>query len=282
MASENADQSVPRGARACARVGRGRPGLIRGCLPHTSRRCPDLLSGCRVVCGGDKHERCAWLQQAGDAGCGRAARPVGAHAGPGCPGGGAFASCDDVRCRLAPRCRASACAIGPTWEDQVDMGCTWRSTEDVPSPPHITSPQPGDHSPCLHCLSMQITIVCVGACVHTYVRVHAYVRVYIWAMLVCGRQCGCGCACMGACACVRACMCVRTCVLAHIAANFPELACSHDKRCTPTLSGITRRSGSRMRPNAWLFHGRTRTRRSGQTMPATFNFIVTLTQYKSN
>ena len=37
---------------------------------------------------------------------------------------GAFASCDDVRCRLAPRCRASACAISPTWEDQVDMGCT--------------------------------------------------------------------------------------------------------------------------------------------------------------
>jgi hypothetical protein len=148
------------------------------------------------------------------------------------------------------------------------MGCTWRCTEDVPSSPHITSPQPGDHSPCLHCLSMQITIVCVGACVHAYVRVHTYVRVYMWAMLGCGRQCGCGCACMGACACVRACMCVRTCVLAHIAANFPELACPHDKRCTPTLSGVARRSGSRMRPNGWLFHGRTRTRRCGQTMPA--------------
>ena len=216
-----------------------------------------------------------------DGGAAAAARPVGAHAGPGCPGGGAFASYDNVRCCLARRCRASACAFGPTWEDQVDMGCTWRCT-DVPSSPHIKSPQPGDHSPCLHCLSMQITVVCVGACVHAYVRVHTYVRVCMWVMLVCGRQCGCGCACMGACACVRACMCVRTCVLAHIAATFPELPCSHDKRCTPTLSGITRRSGSRMRPNAWLFHGKTRTRRSGQTMPTTFNFIITLTQCKSN
>ena len=44
-----------RGARACARMGRGRPGLIRGCLSHTSRRYPDLVSGCRVVCRGDKH-----------------------------------------------------------------------------------------------------------------------------------------------------------------------------------------------------------------------------------
>ena len=89
-----------------------------------------------------------------DGGAAAAARPVGAHAGAGCPGGGAFASCDDVRCCLALRCRASACAFGPTWEDQGDMDCTWRCTDDVPSSPHIKSPQPGDHSPCLHCVSM--------------------------------------------------------------------------------------------------------------------------------
>ena len=54
----------------------------------------------------------------------------------------------------------------------------WRCTEDVTSSPQTTlPPQPGDQSPCLHCLSMQTTVVCVGACVHTYVRVHAYVRV---------------------------------------------------------------------------------------------------------
>jgi hypothetical protein len=128
---------------------------------------------------------------------------------------------------------------------------------------------------------MQITVVCVGACVHAYVRVHTYVRVCMWAMLVCGRQCGCGCACVGClcmwarlcayarvcvCAvlvcgrprgCVRGCMgasvCVRMWVLGHIAATVPELACSHDKRCTPNLSGCARRSGPRLRPNVWLF-----------------------------
>jgi len=106
----------------------------------------------------------------------------------------------------------------------------------------------GDHSPCLHCLSMPITVMCVGACVHASVRVHAYVRVWVCAMLVCGRQRGCACACMDGS------VCMRTCVLAHIPANIPELACSHDKRCTPNLSGCARRSGSRLRPNVWLFH----------------------------
>ena len=62
--------------------------------------------------------------------------------------------------------------------------------------PKTDVPQPGDHSPlacvpCLsfcmllpchpeslrHCLSMQTTVVCVGACVPAYVRVHAYARV---------------------------------------------------------------------------------------------------------
>jgi hypothetical protein len=87
-------------------MGRGRPGLIRGCLSHTrlgsgdcavrmshtSRRYPDLLSGCRVVCRGDKHEKCAWLQQTGDDGCRRAVRPIGARAGP-CTGPEAITGC---------------------------------------------------------------------------------------------------------------------------------------------------------------------------------------------
>jgi hypothetical protein len=54
-------------------------------------------------------------------------------------------------------------------------------------------------------------------------------------MLVCRRQRGCGGGCMGAS------VCVRTCVLRHVAATVPELACSHDKRCTPNLSGCARR-----------------------------------------
>jgi hypothetical protein len=70
----------------------------------------------------------------------------------------------------------------------------------------------------------------------------------VFTMLVCGCQRGCGCGCMGAY------VCVRTCVLAHIAATVPELACSHDKRCAPNLSGCARRSGSQLRPNVWLFH----------------------------
>ena len=52
-------------------------------------------------------------------GAAAAARPVGAHAGPACPGGGAVAGCDDVRSRLALRCRAAT--------------CTMRSDEDRPT-----------------------------------------------------------------------------------------------------------------------------------------------------
>ena len=52
------------------------------------------------------------------------------------------------------------------------------------------------------------------------------------------------------------CVCVHACVLMLVAAGIPELACSHDKRCTPNLSGGARRSGSRLRPNGsgWLFN----------------------------
>ena len=123
-----------------------------------------------------------------------------------------------------------------------------RRAEAVRSSPQTTSPQPGDQSPCLHCLSMQTTVVCGGACVPAYVRVRAYARVWVCAMLVCRRQRGCGGGSMGAS------VCVRTCMLGHIDATVPELVCSHNKRCTPNLSGCARRSGSRLRPNGWLFH----------------------------
>ena len=53
----------------------------------------------------------------------------------------------------------------------------WHRPEAVRSSPHAASPQPGDQPPCLHCLSMQTTVVCVGACVPAYVRVRAYARV---------------------------------------------------------------------------------------------------------
>jgi hypothetical protein len=108
----------------------------------------------------------------------------------------------------------------------------WRCTEDVALSPQITLPPPGDHSPCLHCLSMPITVVCVGACVHAYVRVPA-------ARL---------CACLGGCdvgvwasawvrVCVHGCLGVRAHVCACtyrreyprtsiLSRNIPELACS--------------------------------------------------------
>ena len=90
--------------------------------------------------------------------------------------------------------------------------------------------------------------VCVHGCLCMWARLCAYARVYVCAVLVCGRQRGCEGGCMGAS------VCVRTCVLGHIAATVPELACSHDKRCAPNLSGCARRHGSRLRPNVWLFH----------------------------
>jgi hypothetical protein len=108
-------RSVPRGARTCARMGRGRPGLIRGCLSHTSRRCPDLLSGCRVVCRGDKHEKCAWLQQTGPA---LALKVVAAILL--CTGAGPrqLRSCpvvDVYTCKLDTRGLRSRADVGPPW-----------------------------------------------------------------------------------------------------------------------------------------------------------------------
>jgi hypothetical protein len=103
----------------------------------------------------------------------------------------------------------------------------WRCTEDVTSSPHTTSPQPGDHSPCLHCLSMQISVVCVGACVHASVRVHAYRNADHSCVRgrVCARFCACErlCACLGVCdvgvwasAWVRVCVHGWFCVHAHV------------------------------------------------------------------
>jgi hypothetical protein len=89
--------------------------------------------------------------------------------------------------------------------------------------------------------------VCVRGCLCMWARLCAYARVCVCAVLVCGRPRGCVRGCMGAS------VCVRMWVLGHIAATVPELACSHDKRCTPNLSGCARRSGPRLRPNIWLF-----------------------------
>ena len=178
-------RSVTRGARTCARMGRGRPGLIRGCLSHTSRRYPDLLSCCRVVCRGDKHEKCAWhgvwlwhravkprwlaLQQTGHGGCIRAVQTRADRL--------ALAQDPALALKLSP---AASPFTRPPMASSLKISRVgqrrWRCTDDVTSSPQTTSPQPGDHSPCLHCLSMQTTVVCVGACVPAYVRVHAHKR----------------------------------------------------------------------------------------------------------
>ena len=50
------------------------------------------LSGCGVVYGCE----CLAASSHRHGGAAAAARPVGAHAGPACPGGGAVAGCDDV------------------------------------------------------------------------------------------------------------------------------------------------------------------------------------------
>ena len=84
-------------------------------MSHTSGRRPRLLSGCGVVYGCE----CLAASSHRHGGAAAAARPVGAHAGPACPGGGAVAGCDDVRSRLALRCRAAT--------------CTMRSDEDRPA-----------------------------------------------------------------------------------------------------------------------------------------------------
>ena len=157
---------MPRGALACARVGRGRPGLIRGCLSHTSRRYPDRLSGCRVVCRGDKHGHAPVCNKqertAADVRFDRLA----------------LAQDPALALKLSPA--ASPCTRPPMAsslkKSTVGQG-RWRCNEDVTPSPQTTSPQPGDQSPCLHCLSMQTTVVCVGACVPAFVRVHAYARV---------------------------------------------------------------------------------------------------------
>ena len=100
---------------------KGRYCPIRVCLSRTSARRPRPMSGCGVVCGCES--LLASLPRGG--GAAAAARLVGAHAGPGCPGGGAVASCDDVRCRLALRSRASACAMR---SDKGTTSCTWGQT----------------------------------------------------------------------------------------------------------------------------------------------------------
>ena len=142
-------------------------------------------------------------------------------------------------------------------------GERWRCTNDATSSPHATWDNPRR---CLrHAGSDEEDIaapqtfhrrytqrrhnrvIILHACLACHLCMHLAYQL-AFAMLVCGCQRGCGCGYMGAY------VCVHTCVLAHIAVTVPELACSHDKRCTPNLSGGARRSDSRLRPNGWLFH----------------------------
>ena len=100
----------------------------------------------------------------------------------------------------------------------------------------------------VHALGCFILHTCLACHLYIHLTCQLVSAMLVYAMLVCGRQRGCGYGCMGAC------VYVRTYVLAHLAATIPELACSHDKRCTPNLSGCARRSGSQLRPHVWLFH----------------------------
>ena len=108
-------------ARTCARMGRGRPGLIRGCLSHTSGRCSDLLSGCRVVCRGD------WQKQL---------RLPATHR----------------RCRHGVFNRSPGC---------VRSWARWKhcSAGDILAHPMRTPSTPGDHPPSLPCLSLLIAVL---------------------------------------------------------------------------------------------------------------------------
>ena len=93
---------------------------------------------------------------------------------------GQLALAQDTALALKLSPAASPCTRPPMAsslkKSKVGQG-RWRCTEDVRLSPQTTSTQPGDQSPCLHCLSMQTTVVCVGACVPAFVRVHAYARV---------------------------------------------------------------------------------------------------------
>ena len=169
-------------------------------MSHTSRRYPDLLSGCRVVCRGDKHGnapvcnkqeltaadvRFDRLALAQDPALALKPSPAASPCSRPWPCNKQEMAAADVRfdrlalaqdptlaLKLLPA--ASPCTrpqmASSLKKSKVGQG-RGRRAEAVRSSPQTTSPQPGDQSPCLHCLSMQTTVVCVGVCVPAYARV---------------------------------------------------------------------------------------------------------------
>ena len=193
-------------AQACARMGRGRLGLIRGCLSPTSRRYPHLLSGCRVVCRGDKHGNAPFCNKqertAADVRFDRLA----------------LAQDPALALKLSPA--ASPCTrplmASSLKKSKVGQGRR-RRAEAVRSSPQATSPQPGDQPPCLHCLSMQTGAPwCAWACVCPLLCVCARMRVF--------RSVRCWCVCVSLGAGMRAwvlvCECARVCL--HISPRISQ------------------------------------------------------------
>jgi hypothetical protein len=126
------------------------------------------------------------------------------------------------------------------WEKKKTQK-VWRCTEDATSSPHTTLPRPGDQSPCLPCLSLQLAVLCVSACVlacarrhlrvdlsegvRVFARIFLYMRVCLCVWHYLG-MCGCAmcfclpiCARVGVgiymCACVYVYVCISLCVYAY-------------------------------------------------------------------
>ena len=79
----------------------------------------------------------------------------------------------------------------------------WRGTEDATSSPHTTLPQPGDQSPCLHCLSVQLAVLCVSACVLACADIFALTCLRV---CVCLRGYSCTCVCVCVCGIIWVCV----------------------------------------------------------------------------
>jgi hypothetical protein len=61
--------------------------------------------------------------------------------------------------------------------------------------PHTTLPQPGDQSPCLHCLSVPLAVLCVSACVLACADIFALTCLRVCVCLR-GHSCTCVCVCV--------------------------------------------------------------------------------------
>jgi hypothetical protein len=87
--------------------------------------------------------------------CGKTCGSVGAPAGP-------YTGAEAIAGLRRPTLHRPALRL--TAPCRVRQGA-WPCTEDATSSPHTTLPPPGDHSPCLPYLSLQIAVLCVSACV---------------------------------------------------------------------------------------------------------------------